>query len=145
MDNNLKKKTCIFIFEVIVITILIVMVSIFKDGVYLFEIPSISEISKVTISYPNVSAEVKEVTDLKDIELSLSLTGFLKYSFFEKAKTYEQPLVTMTYHLNNDEEIQISANYETVWWKGKVHKIKESDEFINLIEILFFLTEINEH
>lgn len=150
LDDKSIKNILYFVRQVILITILIITVSIVRDGMYLFGIPAIDNIQKVTISHSELSQElgdigdIKEVTDLRNIELAVKLTGFLKYSLFEKADKYSTPLITITYYLKNNQQVDISANHETVWWKGKAHKIKEEDMFINLAEAIYFFGAVVE-
>ena len=116
--------------------------SIFTEGMFLIGVPSVEDVNKVTISYPTVTEEVKEITDKKEIETAIKLTGFLKYSIFEKADESGEPMITITYYLKDDETISVSANDKTVWWKERVYKLKDDETFINLTEGIFFLEDL---
>lgn len=142
MKNRVMKSIAKFIIETAIITVLLVGISICVEGMYLLGIPSIDDVSKVMISYPNVTDEVKNVTNKEDIETAVKLTGFLKYSIFEKTNESEEPMITITYYLKNNEIMSVSANTETVWWKGKAHKLKDDETFINLTEGIFFLDDL---
>ena len=111
-------KFVVFLCEVLCITAVVMGISIMKDGMYLLGVPSINDVRKVVIAYPNVTDEVKEITDDGEIELAVKLTGFLKYSLFDKADASETPLISITYYLNNGESVSVAANKNTVWWKG---------------------------
>lgn len=142
MKNKYVRKIAGFLTQVLVCVILIMVIHIFWKGMYLIGIPKIEDVEKVSISYPQVCEEKKEVLDEKQIETAVKLTGFLKYSLFEKANLDNPPLITITYFTYDGKTIEISANRKTVWWKGKAHSIKEEDMFVNLTEGIFFLKDL---
>ena len=98
----------------------------------------------VTVSYPEVTDEEKKITDREQIRLAVQLTGFLRYSLLEEADSGESPMITITYYRENQPAITVSANRNTVWWKGKSHVIKDPDMFVNLTEGIFFLEDLPE-
>jgi hypothetical protein len=130
--------------EIIVVTLLVVGIRIFTGGMYLFGLPDLKDVQTVSISYSSVTDEIKEVSSQEDIELSLKLTGFLKYDLFEKADCSEDPLITITYHLKDGTDKVIAANNTTVWWNEKTYAIKDKEMFINLTEGIFFLEDLAE-
>lgn len=138
MKNQMKRALIRFSVRVLITVLLVVVFSIFMRGMVLTGIPKIDEVQKVTISYPELTDEVVEVTEEEQIELAVKLTGFLNYSLFEKADTEETPMVTIVYVLDHGESVSISANRNTVWWKGKAYAIKEKDSFIDLTKEVFF-------
>lgn len=71
------------------------------------------------------------------------MSGFLKYSLFENADTNEVPLIMITYYTSDGDVIEVSANRETVWWKGNAHTIKEPNLFINCAEGIFFIDDLD--
>lgn len=142
MKNKFKKIVISFILPVLLSTVLFLCISIAKDGMYLIGIPEIDEVQKVTISYPSASDQIKEITDDEYIELAVKLTGFLKYSLFERADGNEKPMITITYFTSDGSEISVLANRETVWWKGKAYVLKDDETFINLTEGIFFLSDL---
>ena len=142
MGKQAVKTVVRFLIRILLITMLIMGISVALNGMYLIGVPAIDEVQSVTISYPDVTDAVKTISDREQIELAVKLTGFLKYSLFEKATDTQSPMITMTYLLENGDRISISANRETVWWKGKAHPIKEQGMFINLTEGIFFLKEV---
>lgn len=131
----------LFIGQVIVVTVLMMAISIIDKGMYLVGIPLIEDVKKVTITYPKISNEIEEIGDAEHIELAVKLTGFLRYSLFEKADLADEPLITITYYLNNGKSLSVSANDKTVWWKSNTHAIKEEGLFIKLTEGIFFSTK----
>lgn len=133
-----------FLARVAVITMLSMAISVAVDGMYLLGIPSIKEVQKVTVSYPELTDEIKQATDFEQVELAVKLTGFLKYSIFEKADLTEEPMIAITYYLRNGESISVSANKKTVWWNGKAYAIKKKGQFIKLAEGIFFFNEVSQ-
>lgn len=143
MKSRLKKVVSV-VLSALFTTILIISISIFAKGMYLFGLPDISQVQKVTISYPDVCNEMKEITDDEHMELAVKLTGFLRYSVFEKYAGDDKPMITITYFLTNGNEISVSASRETVWWKGKAHVLHDKGMFVNLTEGIFFLEDLAE-
>lgn len=141
MWKKVIKKVIHFLITICIVTTLSMGLSILTKGMYLIGVPQIDDVRKVTISYPEVTDEVKEISDEEQIELAVKLTGFLKYSIFEKADEKETPMITITYILENGKGITVSANDSTVWWKGKAHVIKDKEMYINLTEGIFFNEE----
>lgn len=81
--NKIFKGLIRFLIEVIVMTVLIVGINIFTNGMYLWGLPRINDIQSVNITYPSVTGDVKEISSSENIELALKLTGFLKYDLSE--------------------------------------------------------------
>lgn len=140
--NKIVKGLIRFLIEVVVITVLIIGISIFTDGMYLLGLPDLNDIQSVNISYPSVTDGVKEISSREDIELALKLTGFLKYDLFGEVNSEEEPAITITYFLKDGTSKTISANNTTVWWNNKIHVIKDKEVFINLTEGIFFLEDL---
>jgi len=140
--NKFVKGLIRFLIQTAVIVILIVAVNVFINGMYLWGLPNLSDIQSVSILYPSVTEDIKEVSSPEDIELALKLTGFLRYDLFEKSDTAEKPLITISYHLKDGTDKTISASNTTVWWNDKSYTIKEKEMFINLAEGNFFLGDL---
>lgn len=141
--NKWTKEVISFLCQVVAVTVLMTAISIMWNGMYLLGVPSTQDVQKVTVSHSERSGETKELTDFENIELAVNLTGFLKYSLFEKVDSSDNPTITITYYLSNGKNISVSANEKTVWWKGKAHAIKEDGQFIKLTEGVFFFSEVN--
>ena len=125
--NKIFKCLIRFLIEVIVMTVLIVGINIFTNGMYLWGLPRINDVQSVNITYPSVTDDVKEISSREDIELALKLTGFLKYDLFEKVNSEEEPTITITYFLKAWNKHKQSPLDEHVlsWWNNKIHVIKE--------------------
>lgn len=141
MVNKIVKGLIRFLIEVVVITVLIIGIRVFTDGMYLWGLPKLNDIQSVSISYPSVTDDVKEISSHEDVELALKLTGFLKYDLFGEVNSEEEPAITITYFLKDGTSKTISANNTTVWWNNKIHLIKDKEMFINLTEGIFFLED----
>ena len=140
--NKIVKGLIRFLIEVVVITVLIIGIRVFTDGMYLWGLPKLNDIQSVSISYPSVTDDVKEISSHEDVELALKLTGFLKYDLFGEVNSEEEPAITITYFLKDGTSKTISANNTTVWWNNKIHLIKDKEMFINLTEGIFFLEDL---
>ena len=142
--NKIFKGLIRFLIEVIVMTVLVVGINIFTNGMYLWGLPRINDIQSVNITYPSVTDDVKEISSSEDIELALKLTGFLKYDLFGEVNSEEEPAITITYFLKDGTSKTISANNTTVWWNNKIHVIKDKEMFVNLTEGIFFLEDLQK-
>ncbi len=142
MKSKFIKEGVKLLTAVFISTLLIMGISIYVEGMYLIGVPDIENVQKVAISYPEVTGDIKEFSDEEHIELAVKLTGFLRYSLTEKANDKTSPMITITYFLDDGQNISVSADYETVWWKGKAHAVKDKGNFIKLAEGIFFLEEI---
>ena len=140
--NKIVKGLIRFLIEVVVITVLIIGIRVFTDGMYLWGLPKLNDIQSVSISYPSVTDDVKEISSHEDVELALKLTGFLKYDLFGEVNSEEEPVIIITYFLKDGTSKTISANNTTVWWNNKIHLIKDKEMFIKLTEGIFFLEDL---
>ena len=131
------RKLGAYIFRSIITTVIVFGGYIFMNGMFLIGIPKAENLQAVKIEYFEPNYEIKEITDSSKLELAVKITGFLNYSVFEKAEEPFEPKVTITYLLNDRTEISVAADNNTVFWKGKLHKIKQPDIFINISETIF--------
>lgn len=138
MKTRILKTISQFLITVFAATLLSIGIFLFTKGMDLAGVPHADDVQKITISYPGAANEPKTISDKGQMELAVKLTGFLRYSLFEKADANGTPLITITYFLNNGQSISVSANRDTVWWKGKAYVIKDKELFINLTEGIFF-------
>ena len=138
MNTKWIKTIARFLCQIIITAILIMIISVAWKGMYLLGIPKADDVEKVTISYPKLNDVPLEITDSNQIELALKLTGFLKYSLFDKADSSSEPSIMITYYLTNGKSCSVSANENTVWWKDKAHAIKQDEIFVTLTTSIFF-------
>lgn len=125
-------------------TVLVMGIRVLTGGMWLLGLPALEDVQSLSIAYPDVTDEAKEVKDAEEIGLALKLTGFLRYDLFARPDDGEGPLITFTYHLKDGREKTASANGRTVWWEGKSHSIKDEEMFINLAEGIFFLEDLQK-
>ena len=130
-----------FLFSVAVTFLLVSGVKIAVDGCWLIFLPIDDNVETVTIAYPDPSSEVKEITDASDLKKCTTLLNTLKYDIFQRSDDTSDPLIIYTFHLKDGSELVVSANNETVFFRGKQHVLKEPDVFANLTTVLFFLRE----
>ena len=142
--NNYLKSIIRFLIQIGVVAVLLMGFSIFHGGMYLIGVPKAEKVQYVTVSYPEVTDGEKKITDWEQIRLAVQLTGFLRYSLLEESDRGESPMITITYYRENQPAITVSANRNTVWWKGKSHVIRDPDMFVNLAEGIFFLEDLPE-
>lgn len=138
MKKKILKKIVVFSTSVLFITLLLMSIKIFTEGMYLLGIPRIEDVTQVSISYPDVNENVLVTSDAEDIELAVKLSGFLKYALFTKAASDQTPLITITYLTSDGTSVSVSANRDTVWYNGKTFALKEPDVFVNITGALFF-------
>lgn len=144
MKSSWKKRMGQLLLEIALTTLLLVGIKIFMEGMYLLGVPQQEEVTRVTLSYPQCTREIKEVEDPEEILLAVQLTAFLKYRPLAGADLADQPLITITYYTREGREITLSASENTVWWRGKAHPLKHPGNFIKMAEGIFFLPEVQE-
>ncbi len=142
MKKILKNIFSRYVIPAVITAVLLVALDIAVNGMYLIGVPDISDVQKVTISYDEVTSETKVLTDEENIDLAVHLTGFLKYSVFEKADSNDKAAITITYFKSNGDEITVSASDDTVWWNGRAHALKNKGNFMKMAKGIFFLDDI---
>lgn len=136
-----------FLCLVVVMVCINLVIKVAMDGMWLFDIPNPGEVTSVTVKHQYRTEDIKEITDKDQIELCVNMSGLLKYRLFanpEVATGKDSPLVTFYYHLTNGDQVEVSANATTVYYKGKKHLLKEDNSFVNIAEGLFFNGTVNE-
>ena len=135
------KEALRFLLGIVVCMILTTGIKIALDGCWLVFLPLDDKVASVTVAYPSLSPEGKEVSDAEDVQRCINMLNTLKYDVFKKSQVTTEPLVTYTYHLKDGTDMVVAANNNTVFYKGKQHVLKESAIFVNVTEGLFFLEE----
>ena len=137
MKHKAVKELLRFVLAVFLSVSAVLAVSIFMNGMYLLGIPDPEDVQSVVAEYPGVTDEKKEFTDREHVEQAVKLTGFLRYALFEEPVSGGSPMITITYVLDDGRTVSVSADRETVWWKGRPRAIKDREMFINLAEGIF--------
>lgn len=130
-----------FLLEIVLIMFLVTGVKIVLDGCWLIFLPIDDKVQSVTIEYPGLAQNAKEITNSSEIRQCVNLLNMLKYDVFQKSEDETGALVTYTYHMKDGTDLVVAANNETVFYKGKQQVLKEKNLFINLTEGLFFRSE----
>lgn len=89
-----------------------------------------------SISITQNSSQEREIKTREDIELLVNTVNLLNYRLL--GGTEGSPIVTVTYHLKDGEDVTIKANNTSMWWHGKLHPIKDTSLFVNVVDGLFF-------
>lgn len=126
---------------ILVSMIFVLIVSVCIDGLWLFGIPDAEDVQSVQVTNLRYSTEPKTFSDAENIQLAVQLSGFLKYKLFSDVQSDSEPIVTITYHLSNGSSQSLSANEDTLWWKGKTRSLKQENIFLKLSEGIFFYEE----
>ena len=82
--NKIFKCLIRFLIEVIVMTVLLVGINIFMNGMYLWGLPRINDIQSVNITYPSVTDDVKEISSREDIELALKPVSYTHLDVYKR-------------------------------------------------------------
>lgn len=132
-----KKKAKFFswqtLLSVIITVILCTILWFTLYGVPLSGLPDEKNVESITLLYGDTT---REIDDSEDISRLVNAANLCSYQFGKAEET--APLVTVTYHTKDGKDITLSASSETMWWKGRPHKLKETDLFVNIIEGLYF-------
>lgn len=138
MKRSWKSRIKAWGLDLVRLAILVAFISIVKDGMWLFGVPSAGDVSKVTVSCPSVTDGVRAYTDPETIDLAVELTGFLKYSLLETPKGDRDGAVEITYTLRSGETVTVAADETTVWWKGRARAVRDPGAFVYLVRVDFF-------
>ena len=129
--------------DMVLLVILSLIISVWKNGMWLFGIPKAEEVSKVTVSCPRITDTVKTYTDAESIDLAVALTGCLKYSLLEKPEGSREDAVEIIYELRDGRTVTVAADETTVWWKDRAHAVRSPGGFVYLVEVDFFSQELD--
>jgi len=135
------KEALRFLLAIAACMILTTGIKIALDGCWLVFLPLDGKVASVTVAYPSLSPEEKEVSDAEDVQRCINMLNTLKYDVFKSSADTSGPLVTYTFHLKDGTDMVVAANNDTVFYRGKQHVLKESSVFVNVTEGLFFLEE----
>ncbi len=143
VDKKSIKKILVIMLQIVVVVGLLTIATFMREGVPLFGMPSENDVEKITISYPALTSDIKEITSPEDILYGVKLTNLLKYEPFKEADPLDESLIAITYYLKNNKQVQVFATNTTLWYKDKAYKLKEAKLFVNAVESGFFLQELN--
>ena len=139
--KKIFKEALRFLLGVAACMILTTGIKIALDGCWLVFLPLDDKVASVTVAYPSLSPEGKEVSDAEDVQRCINMLNTLKYDVFKTSTDSSKPLVTYTYHFKDGTDMVVAANNDTVFYRGKQRVLKEKAVFVNVTEGLFFLEE----
>ncbi len=130
--------------SIIISGIIITMGYFFVNGIPLFGMPKIEDVSYVEISNTRLDINTRKLTEIEDIEKALKLTNFLLYK--PGRPEQKEPLIEFVFHLKDGNSFVISSNEKTVYSNGKAFSIKGDNgtTFINVAEGVFFFDNLIE-
>lgn len=127
---------------ILAITIIQLTIKVGMEGMWLIGIPKPEDVTSVTIDYRYLTDEyIKEITDGDEIETCVHLSAYLKYKPFANTEVTtgtEGPVITLCYHLDNGEQVEVTGTDYIVTYKGKRHILKDDNSFVKFVEVLFF-------
>ena len=136
--KDLGKKTLKFIAQVLLSTLIVMALTVCINGMYLLGVPEPEKVEKVTVLRTGTAEAPKVYTDAEHIDLAVHLTGFLKYSLFRKPTVTETPAIEIVYELKDGRTLSVVADEKTVWWRDKVHALKQEAAYTKLAKGIFF-------
>lgn len=126
-------------------SVIIVMLSLWRDGIPCNGLPDSKDIVRVEITNTRISEEAKVYTDEEKIELARKAANFLNYRLGTvEAAENKSGFITIRYEEADGTVTEISADEATVFWKGKARELKDDETFVNLVEGIFFLDDIKD-
>lgn len=135
------KKAVRLLAAILAVCVVVVVLGFVTDGVPLFAAPDAENTVGVIVEHAAYPEAVREYADPESIELAVALLGYLRYSPW-KALSDDQPLIQITYLMDDGSQWLVSANKDTVWFDGKPRALREENAFVKLCTAVFF-SEIN--
>lgn len=134
----MKKKVKQYALIILISSGLSVMGFVFLHGIPLRGIPKAENISYVEVFHNGLGVSSGKFTEKEDIEKAVNIVSLLNYEI--GTPKHEDPLITITYHMKDDDTTSVLANKETVYCNGKAYKIKGDGgtTFVKITEGLFF-------
>lgn len=119
---------------IVVIVVIQTIIWVAFHGVPLVGLPQAEDVKSISITQN--SSQEREIKTREEIELMINATNLLNYRIFGKKEG--SPVMTVTFHLKDGEDVTMKANNTSMWWHGKVHPIKDTSLFINVVDGIFF-------
>lgn len=121
---------------VMLICVVVTVLFVLKNGVPVFGRPQQWHVASVTVEDLEKGRSV-ELTEYGDITQACRLADFLSYVPFSAPDERTPPVIVVTYRMDDGRELEASANYETSWWNGKPHVLKEDGVFVSCARVFF--------
>ena len=125
------------IITILAVSVIVIGVNLFREGIPLLGIPEIEKIDKVVIEHKDYPDEYKTYSDEENIELAVALLGYLRYSPLKDLSDDNQ-LIKISYIMDDGTEQVVAANNYTVWWNGKSSALHDENTFVKMCTAVFF-------
>lgn len=119
---------------IVVVLVIQTIIWVAFHGIPLIGLPQVEDVKSISITQN--SSQEREIKTREEIELMINATNLLNYRIFGKKEG--SPVMTVTFHLKDGEDVTMKANNTSMWWHGKVHPIKDTSLFINVVDGIFF-------
>ena len=109
------------------------------DGMRLPDAPDAEDITKIIVEHTDYPGDTRKYVDTTSINMAEALLGTLRYEAV-RTPTDGEPVVKLTYVLDDGSEVTVEANDKTVWWKGKTYAIynTKTGKFVKYCATYFF-------
>ena len=125
------------IITILAVSVIVIGVNLFTEGIPLLGIPEIEKIDKVVIEHKDYPDEYKTYSDEENIELAVALLGYLRYSPLKDLSDDNQ-LIKISYIMDDGTEQVVAANNYTVWWNGKPSALHDENTFVKMCTAVFY-------
>lgn len=136
------RKNLYYLIPIMILIIVIAIGYFYINGIPLFNVPKIEDVSYVEISNHRLDINGRKFTESQDIKMALNLTNTLSYKLGKPEQS--NPLIELKFHLKNGKSFIISSNEKTVYVNGNAHRLKndKGKAFIKLTEGVFFFPDL---
>ena len=131
------KKIKRLIITIFAVSVIVIGLNLFTEGMPLLGIPEIEKIDQVVIEHKDYPDECKTYSDEENIELAVALLGYLRYSSL-KGLSDDNQLIKITYIMDDGTEQVVAANNYTVWWNGKPSALHDENTFVKMCTAVFY-------
>ena len=109
------------------------------DGMRLPNTPDAEDITKIIVEHTDYPGDTRKYVDTTSINMAEALLGTLRYALV-RTPAEGEPVVKLTYVLDDGSEVTVEANDKTVWWNGKTYAIYNTNtgEFVKKCATYFF-------
>ena len=111
--------------------------SILNKGIRLPDEPDVERITKIIVEHTDYPGDTRKYVDTLSINMAEALLGSLRYAPV-RTPAEGEPVVKLTYVLDDGSEVTVEANDQTVWWNGKIYVIRKEGQFVKQCARHFF-------
>lgn len=138
MKLRLKDITKKYVLPVLLTVVLTSFLGIIINGVPIFGIPDVSEITEAIITRNGISRTLAE----EDIKLAHNLVRSLSYTLGSNEEDSLE--IKVVFFLNDGTKKVYGASDEVIYINGEYYNVKNNrgERFVNLAEAIFFIDEL---